>query len=257
MNWIEAHGEMLVIWIGAISTFAVYSILFCENKFYRFFEHLFLGCSAGLTVYIIWSQVLKPMWWDAMTKEGQWYLAFAMVLGSMFYFTYSKKHVWISRIIFGLFMGFAAGGLFREFAEIYMPQIVNSIRPVKDVSLWNIINVLVFYLFLFCSMAYFFFSFENKSPAVQKAVNWGRWFLMIGFGAIFGATVMGRMTLFIGRFNFLVNDFIPVLGRTWDNTIGKLILIVLSFGIVLLIAKSIRKKFIKKDDNELKVEEKE
>ena len=112
MNWIEAHGDMLVIWIGAISTFAVYSILFCENKFYRFFEHLFLGCSAGLTVYIIWSQVLKPMWWDAMTKEGQWYLAFAMVLGSMFYFTYSKKHVWISRIIFGLFMGFAAGGLF-------------------------------------------------------------------------------------------------------------------------------------------------
>ena len=242
MTWIQAHGEMIVIWIGAISTFAVYSILFCENKFYRFFEHLFLGSSAGLSVYIVWSQVLKPMWWDAMTREGQWYLAFAMVLGSMFYFTYSRKHVWISRIIFGLFMGFAAGGLFREFAEIYMPQIVNSIRPVKSLTFWNIVNVLVFYLFLFSSMAYFFFSFENKSPVIQKAVTCGRWFLMIGFGAIFGATVMGRMTLFIGRFNFLVNDFAPVLVRTWNNTLGKMILIVLCMGIILLLLKNLKQK---------------
>lgn len=250
LNWIQSHGDMIVIWIGAISTFAVYSILFAENKFYRFFEHLFLGCAAGLTVYIVWSQVLKPMWWESMTKEGQWYLAFAMVLGSMFYFTYSKKHVWISRIIFGLFMGFAAGGLFREFAEIYMPQIVNSVKPIHGLNFWNIINVLVFYLFLFCSMAYFFFSFENKTPIMQKTVICGRWFLMIGFGAIFGATVMGRMTLFIGRFNFLVNDFLPVLKRTWYNTAGKMVLIVLLLGIILLSAKHIRKKIIiKKDTN--------
>lgn len=242
MNWITSHSEFIVIWIGAISTFAVYSILFCENKLYRFFEHLFLGCAAGLSVYIVWSQVLKPMWWDAMTVEGLWYLSFAMVLGSMFYFTYSKKHIWISRIIFGLFMGFAAGGLFREFAEIYMPQVVNSIKPIKGLSFWSLINIIVFYIFLFCSMAYFFFSFENKSPVIQKTISIGRWFLMIGFGAIFGATVMGRMTLFIGRFNFLVNDFLPVLNRTWNNNIGKVFLLLIIFGIILLIIKGIRKK---------------
>lgn len=242
MNWINVHSDFIVIWIGAISTFAVYSILFSENKLYRFFEHLFLGCASGLSVYIVWSQVLKPMWWDAMTKEGLWYLSFAMVLGSMFYFTYSKKHIWISRIIFGLFMGFAAGGLFREFAEIYMPQVVNSIKPIKGLSFWYLINIIVFYLFLFCSMAYFFFSFENKSPVIQKTISIGRWFLMIGFGAIFGATVMGRMTLFIGRFNFLVNDFLPVLNRTWNNYIGKIFLIIIIFGIILLLIKNIRKK---------------
>ena len=95
-------------------------------------------------------------------------------------------------------------------------------------------------------MYIFFFSFENKNIVVQKAVNWGRWFLMIGFGAIFGATVMGRMTLFIGRFNFLVNDFVPVLNRTWQNSIGRVILFVFLMGIILLLIKNLRNKYIKK-----------
>jgi len=34
----------------------------------------------------------------------------------------------------------------------------------------------------------------------------GIWFLMLGFGAAFGYTVMGRVSLLIGRFNFLVID---------------------------------------------------
>jgi len=244
VDFLNNNSQYIIIWLGALSTFAVYSILFSENKFYRFFEHLFLGAAAGLGVYIVWSQVLKPNWWVPMTKEGMWYLVFAMIMGSMFYFTYSKKHVWISRLVFGLFMGLAAGGLFREFAEIYMPQIIKSVRVIdhNNMSIWQILNVFVFYLLLFCSMAYFFFSFEHKNPVVEKAVSWGRWFLMIGFGAIFGATVMGRMTLFIGRFNFLVNDWLPVVNKTWDSAIGKLILIVLMLGIIVLIIKSLKKK---------------
>ena len=126
LNWINNHGDMLIIWAGAIATFSVYSILFSENKFYRFFEHLFLGCATGLSVYIVWSQVLKPIWWDTMIGEGRWYFIFALVLGSMFYFTYSKKYVWISRIIFGAnnFLVFAMIGiaialiLFRKQIEI-------------------------------------------------------------------------------------------------------------------------------------------
>jgi len=244
IDFISKNTEFIIVWLGALSTFAVYSILFNENKFYRFFEHLFLGAAAGLGVYIIWSQVLRPMWWDQMTKEGLWYWAFAIVLGSMFYFTYSKKHVWISRLIFGLFMGLAAGGLFREFAEIYMPQIQGSIRPLfgNNMTIWDTLNVLVFYILLFTCMSYFFFSFENNNPVVKKSVIAGRWFLMIGFGAIFGSTVMGRMTLFIGRFDFLVNKWIPVLEQTWAMTIGKIILTTIMLYLTFLLLKYMKEK---------------
>ena len=244
---LEKNSNYIIVWLGALSTFAVYSILFNENRFYRFFEHLFLGAASGLGVYIVWSQVLKPMWWDQMTLEGLWYWAFALILGSMFYFTYSKKYVWISRLIFGLFMGMAAGGLFREFSEIYMPQIYKSMRPIagSGMSVWDTINVLVFYLLLFTSMSYFFFSFEHKNSIIKKSVAMGRWFLMIGFGAIFGATVMGRMTLFIGRFDFLVNDWLPVLGKTWNFTAGKIVLLLFMFYLIWLMIKSIKYKRIK------------
>lgn len=206
VKWLGSNYQTLSLWAGVLCTFAIYSVLYKENKFYRFFEHIFIGLSGGYGVYITWSQVLYPKWWKPMIQDGEYYWVFALVIGSMFYFMYSKKHAWISRVIFGLFMGFSAGGMFREFYESYFPQIGSSMKPIAG-SPVDIFNVLVFYVILLAAMSYFFFSFEHKNAAVQTTAKAGRWFLMIGFGAMFGATVMGRMTLFIGRLNFLLNDW--------------------------------------------------
>jgi len=197
----------ITIWAAALCTLAIYSVLYKENKFYRFFEHIFIGLYGGYGVYITWHEILYPKWWQPMVG-GQWWWIFAAVIGSMFYFMYSSKHAWISRVIFGLFMGFAAGGTFREFYETYWPQMASSMKPIAG-TVPNIINVVVFYVILLAAMSYFFFSFEHKSVAIKSTAAAGRWFLMIGFGAMFGATVMGRMTLFIGRLNFLLNQWVP------------------------------------------------
>lgn len=216
-RWLADNSTAITAWCGALSTVAIYSILYAENRFYRLFEHIFIGLGAGYGVYFTWSQVLNPKWWKPMVHGGQWAWAFAAVLGSMFYFMYSKRHVWISRVIFGLFMGLAAGGMFREFYEIYFPQMGASMKAVAGpgMGVWDTANVIVFYLILFASMTYFFFSFEHNNPTVRRTASAGRWFLMIGFGAIFGATVMGRMTLFIGRFNFLLNEWLPHARGAW------------------------------------------
>jgi hypothetical protein len=39
----------------------------------------------------------------------------------------------------------------------------------------------------------------------------GRWLMMIAFGAMFGSTVMARMSLFIGRLSFLFGDWIHLI----------------------------------------------
>jgi hypothetical protein len=39
------------------------------------------------------------------------------------------------------------------------------------------------------------------------AAKFGIWILMIGFGATFGYTVMARISLLIGRLNYLINWF--------------------------------------------------
>jgi hypothetical protein len=62
-------------------------------------------------------------------------------------------------------------------------------------------------------MTYFFFSFEHRSRPVRRTADLGRWLMMIAFGAMFGSTVMARLSLFIGRLWFLFAEWIHLIPR--------------------------------------------
>jgi hypothetical protein len=174
------------------------------------FEHIFIGLATGYGVYVTIKIILYPLWWQRMVGEGHWYWIFALLAGSMFYFVYSRKYSWISRIIFGVFMGFEAGAQFKGFATEFIPQITASFKPLcagRGISWWDVANNLVFVTVLFTGMAYFFFSVEHKHTVVKRFSGLGRWFLMFAFGAMFGATVGGRMSLLIGRIYALMTAF--------------------------------------------------
>ena len=64
-NWQIMHPALLVT-ISAILTLGLYSLLYRENKFYRFVEHTFVGLAAGFSMYQIVSEVLYPRWWLPM-----------------------------------------------------------------------------------------------------------------------------------------------------------------------------------------------
>lgn len=57
------------------------------------------------------------------------------------------------------------------------------------------------------TLIYFYFSHEHKG-ALGVTAKVGIWFIMISFGAHFGYTVMGRVSLLIGRVQFLIEDWI-------------------------------------------------
>jgi uncharacterized protein (DUF2235 family) len=46
-DWLSANVKSIAIWCGALSTFAIYSVLYAENRFYRLFEHIFIGLATG------------------------------------------------------------------------------------------------------------------------------------------------------------------------------------------------------------------
>ena len=64
---------------------------------------------------------------------------------------------------------------------------------------------LLLLLGLLAGLVYFYFSIEQKGP-VGKVSRFGIWVLMIGFGASFGYTVQGRISLAIGRVIDIVGD---------------------------------------------------
>jgi hypothetical protein len=217
--------EGAIIWLGAVGTLALYSILYRENPVYRFAEHIFLGLATGFGLYMTWKTILYPMWWTELTA-GNWAWILGLVAGGMYYTIYSKRLSWMSRVVMMTMMGLSAGVTFRGFFGAYMPQIGASFKPLivtvpaaagtgTDIgaSVFASFTNILFLVCLVSVMSYFFFSFEQKNKAVLGTAHLGRWLMMIAFGAMFGSTVMARLSLFIGRLVFLFQDWIHLIPR--------------------------------------------
>ena len=69
------------------------------------------------------------------------------------------------------------------------------------------VDAIIFTVGLITSLLFFFFSREHKG-ALGTATRLGMFFLMIGFGAGYGFTVMSRISLLIGRFQFLLENWL-------------------------------------------------
>jgi hypothetical protein len=78
-------------------------------------------------------------------------------------------------------------------------QMRQAMVPIEN------INLALIFIGTITVLLYFFFS-KAHTGIYGQFVNVGKWFMMIGFGASFGLTVMARISLLIGRIQFLVND---------------------------------------------------
>src|SRR5437870_4577589 len=162
--------QLWEIWLGALATLALYSILYRENPIYRFAEHLFVGLATGYGVYILWKDVLAPKWWTPLTVQGQWWWIFALVAGAMYYTLYTKRFAWMSRWVMLTTMGFTAGQVFRLWAGIYVPQIRSAMaKPLLYQPFhrpYIHLDNLLFVSILIAVLSYFLFSFEHQSLLV-------------------------------------------------------------------------------------------
>lgn len=84
--------------------------------------------------------------------------------------------------------------------EIGADEAIGEAVPGRRADVWifGTLSKLLLLLGLLAGLVYFYFSIEQKGP-VGKVSRFGIWVLMIGFGASFGYTVQGRISLAIGR----------------------------------------------------------
>lgn len=233
---------LLKLAVASIATVGLYTVLYKENKLYRFWEHVFVGLAGGYALVALWTETLKANWWDRMVGQvaadgnaatpGFWAYMFLLPIGMMAYFVFSKKHNWISRIPIGIILGLYAGQQFDAWQSRYVPQFRDSMRSVipstgqffkpatetltpeaaaaVNANLYGsqALSNLIFVITLLSVVSYFLFSFDVKSKVLKNTTLLGRWLLMIGFGAIFGSTVMMRFSLLIDRMYFIWIEFL-------------------------------------------------
>jgi hypothetical protein len=199
----------LIFWntVAAFFTLATFSFMYKDNFLYKIAESIVVGTAAGYyTVLLIWTS-LKPKFLDPIFVDGNLWYIIPGLLGCLMYFRFSKEYGWIARYPLALYIGIGSGIAIPLQLQTYvLRQVEATILPVSIYSAKGINNFFII-IMVVSALIYFFFSLEHKG-IVGKTATFGIWIIMIGFGASFGYTVMARVSLLIGRIQFLMGDWL-------------------------------------------------
>ncbi len=197
--------------LGAILTLFTFSFLYKDNPLYKFAEHLVVGVSAGYFVVLLFWTSLKPKLIDTVfyNFSNEWFYILPGILGIMMLLRFSRKLAWVSRYPIAVYIGIGSGlAIPLNMQNFVNRQLSATMIPVgfgNWTDFWNIFIVVG----VICGVIYFFFSKEHTGVFGGMA-KIGIWVLMIGFGASFGFTVMARISLFVNRISFLIEDWLEI-----------------------------------------------
>lgn len=210
-------SQSLGVWVAALATLGAYSYLYKENPFFRITEHLLIGLTAAHLSVMGFTNIKEMAWKPLVTGVKLWPI-FPLIGGVLLLARWFPKAAWTSRIPLSFMMAVAgAVTITGQLDANFVRQIRATMMPLTSV------NNVVFVVCVASTLTYFFFTVtaqvgSNDSGAVQglKRVlmatsEVGKWAMMIGFGASFGTTVMARISLFIGRLQFLFGEWIHIL----------------------------------------------
>ena len=202
------------IWIAAILTLAIFSFLYRENPVYRFAEHLLVGVSAGFyLVQYFFSAIVKKLYTPVFVNHD-YPLIIGGVLGFMMFTRLFRRVDWVSRFPIAFYVAAWAGYLVPSVlqARVLLQLQGTMLTPDKFTTVASAIASVLIFVGVLSILIYFYFSAVPKG-ALKGVSRIGITFLMLGFGASFGYTVMGRITLLIGRMQFLLADWLGVIAK--------------------------------------------
>ncbi len=190
--------------VAAFFTLCIFSFLYKDNPLYQMAEQFLVGISLGYSLVFTYERIFIPYIWQPIVLKHNFILIFPTLLGILYLFRFSRKLGWLSRypIAFSM-IGIGLGVPLGIHAGILV-QMRQAMVPVENINLFLIL------LGTIAVLLYFFFS-KAHTGAYGKFVGIGKWYMMIGFGASFGMTVMARISLLIGRIQFLVIDVLGLM----------------------------------------------
>jgi len=207
-------AKAIGIIIGGALTLMMYSFLYKDNPFYKFGEHLYVGVSVGYLVNIEWWNVLRPMFVIPFFYQRDYILILPAILGLMMLARFIREVAWLSRTPMAFVIGIGSGlAIPAVLNGNILEQLYSTIRQlwvtpaVYDSGIWwfNTITLWIVFLGVLSVLFYFYFSIEHKG-VIGRLGTVGIWFIMVSFGAAFGYTVMARVSLLIGRVQFLIDQ---------------------------------------------------
>ena len=203
-------GTLIGTWIGVGLTLIIFSFIYKDNPIYKLGEHLFLGVSLGYgwCIYYyndIYPQAIQPLQ-QVRGNLLNLLVLVPIILGLFILLRVNPRLAWLSRYAFALYIGgFAGIAVPNVISGTFLPQLTATMSPFGP-GWVNAVAQVILLVGVFCTVVFFFFSLEHKG-AFGTVGRLGVLFITIAFGASFGYTVMARVSLLIGRFQFLIFDW--------------------------------------------------
>ncbi|MDH4209984.1 MAG: hypothetical protein OEV79_00835 [candidate division WOR-3 bacterium] len=204
------------VWIASILSLAILSFLYKENPFFRAAEHIFLGVANGYLVTFYWHRILMPILFRPLFQQGDLLLIIPFTIGILYLARFIPRISWLVRIPIAIYMGYWTGVLIPATIQAQIiKQIQGTVLTSANFQSWNagpwgIVWSVIVFIGVLCTISYFYFSREHKG-VIGATSRVGIVFVMIGFGAAFGYTVMARISLLIGKLQFLLGDWLGII----------------------------------------------
>ena len=223
------------VWIGVFLTLCIFSFLYRDNPFYKIGEHIFVGVTNAWSLVFAWSRVIKPVVADPFMNacrqagsegfsaelfhpmgDANFLVVFPLLIGLLYLTRFIPGRQWMVRIPIGILMGYYTalavpavieGQLFPQMKDTILTGAVFD--STQGGGLWPGVEAVLILIGVLTTLTYFFFSKEHKGW-LKGSAQTGIVFVMVAFGASFGFTVMARVSLAIGRFVFLMKDWLGI-----------------------------------------------
>ncbi len=202
-------ADIVGAWISIALTLCILSFLYADNPAYKVAEHLFLGVSIAISVTEIAFSVLRENLFDKLAA-GEWIKLVPLAMFVFLFLKLFRRTAWLARIpIAFIVAAFAGVKLTGEANANLMTQVAQSMPDFR--ALWaehglfdpaadgaGVLSGLVLVTGLCACLLHFYFS-ARPNRLLGGISRYGVLVLMLSFGASFGYTVMGRISLAIGR----------------------------------------------------------
>jgi len=214
--------ELLGTWVAALLTLMVFSYLVSDNPLYRLAEHLFVGSALGYAIVVAIQDVLLPgLSTLARDPIADWHLLIPLLLGLLLLAKGRASTAWLGNISVGFLFGVGAaltiggalvGSLLYQVRDTMVPLL-----PGKGDG-GSAIDNLILVVGALGSLAYFYFTAGGerettglRGGALRLGSVVGKWFIMITLGALFANGVVARVSMLVGRLQFLLGDWLGIL----------------------------------------------
>ena len=208
------------IWVAALLTLFIYSFLYKDNVLYKFAENVFVGVSAGyLGARLFYDVVMRKLYQPLIAPQpghlADYWLIIPTILSLMMLLKIvPNSYAWLSRWSLAFVVGTGVGLMIVTYLVsnglMQVAATINAFNGFADATWGGKINAILLAVGVVTGLIYFFFSKEHKGLIFGSCSRIGIYFLMVSFGAAFGYTVMARISLLIGRLQFLLFEWLKI-----------------------------------------------